>query len=168
MNRCYNVCRNLKTRSNNLPDRNEALMKTIILLLNLLVPISVVAQNYSINWYTVSGGGGTSTGGPHSLSGSVGQSAAGGPLTGGSYSTYGGFWAIDAVQTPGLPLLTITHAGNSIIVSWPNTGSYTLQQNSNLAATAGWTTSTYPITTGATNSITITQPAGNLFFRLAP
>ena len=142
-------------------------MKTIILLLNLLVPISVVAQNYSINWYTVSGGGGTSTGGPYSLSGSVGQSAAGGPLTGGSYSFTSGFWAIEAVQTPGLPALTITRTGNSVIVSWPNTGNYTLQRNNNLAATGGWVASGFSISTAnGTNSVTITQPAGNLFFRL--
>lgn len=142
-------------------------MKTIILWFTLLTPALSFAQGYTINWYTVSGGGGTSTGGQNSLSGTIGQPAAGGPLTNGSYSSYGGFWSIFAMQTPGLPLLTIIGAGNSVIVSWPNTGSYTLQQNSNLAATAGWATSAYPITTGATNSITITPPTGKLFFRLS-
>ena len=54
------------------------------------------------------------------------------------------------------------------MVSWPGTGSYVLQQNSNLAAAAGWTTSVYPVTNAnGTNSITITSPAGSLFFRLA-
>jgi uncharacterized repeat protein (TIGR01451 family) len=67
---------------------------------------------------------------------------------------------------PVLPSLTIAHPGNSAVVSWPNSGSYTLQQNSNLA-TATWTTSGYPITTASgTNRITITPPVGNLFFRL--
>jgi hypothetical protein len=47
----------------------------------------------------------------------------------------GGFWSlISVVQTAGLPNLTITHNGNTVTVSWPNTGSYTLQQNANLAA----------------------------------
>jgi hypothetical protein len=42
-----------------------------------------------------------------------------------------------------------------------------LQQNSNLANTGGWMTSGYTITTAnGTNSITITPPTGNLFFRL--
>ncbi len=51
-------------------------------------------------------------------------------------------------------------------VSWPDTGSYTLQQNANLAG-GSWTTSGYTITTSnGTNSITITPPTGNLFFRL--
>jgi hypothetical protein len=76
---------------------------------------------------------------------------------------------ISVVQTPGLPNLTITFVGpNSVVVSWPNTGSYTLQQNNNLAASAGWATSGYSITTAnGTNRITITPPTGNLFFRLA-
>ncbi len=45
---------------------------------------------------------------------------------------------------------------------------YTLHQNSNLANGSGWTTSGYSITTAnGKNSITITSPTGNLFFRLA-
>jgi hypothetical protein len=71
---------------------------------------------------------------------------------------------------PGAPTLTITLSGNSAIVSWQDTGSFTLQQNSNLAVPAGWATSGYTVTTNnpsGTNSITLTPPAGSLFFRLA-
>jgi hypothetical protein len=137
-------------------------------LLTLLGTLSAVAQNYSIDWYKVSGGGGTSTGGVYSVSGTIGQHDAGGPMSGGNYSLTGGFWAlISVVQTPGLPNLIVTHPGNSVIVSWPDTGSYTLQQNSTLANSAGWMTSGYPVTTAnGTNSVTVTPPAGNLFFRL--
>jgi hypothetical protein len=89
-------------------------------------------------------------------------------MSGGNYSLTGGFWSLIAVvQTTGLPNLTITHSGNSVIISWPNTGSYTLQQNSNLAVPNGWTTSGYTISTAnGTNSITITSPTGTMFFRL--
>jgi len=126
------------------------------------------AQTYSIDWYKISGGGGTSTGGVYQVTGTIGQPDAGVAMTGGNYSLTGGFWSLIAVvQTAGLPNMTITHSGNSVIVSWPNTGSYTLQQNGNLAASAGWTTSGYSISTSnGTNSITITSPVGNLFFRL--
>jgi hypothetical protein len=90
-------------------------------------------------------------------------------MTGGSYSLTGGFWAlISVVQTAGLPILTITLNSqlSTVTVSWPNTGSYTLQQNSNLAG-GSWTTSGYTVTTSnGTNSVTITPPTGNLFFRL--
>ena len=126
-------------------------------------------QSYSIDWYKVSGGGGTSTGGVYAVSGAIGQPDAGEPMTGGNYSLTGGFWAlISVVQTPGLPNLSIAHSGDSVIVSWLNTTSCTLQQNANVASANGWTTSGYTIATvNGTNRITLNHPAGNLFFRLA-
>jgi hypothetical protein len=73
-----------------------------------------------------------------------------------------------AAATVGVPTLTITHSGNSVIVSWPDAGSFTLQQNSNLAVPAGWTPSGYSITpANGTNRVTITPPTGNSFFRLS-
>jgi hypothetical protein len=143
--------------------------KIILMTLALTALVSrAQAQTYSIDWYKIAGGGGTSTGGVYAVSGTIGQHDAGGPMTGGSYSLTGGFWSLIAVvQTAGLPNLAISHSGNSVIVSWPNTGSYTLQQNANLAVPSGWATSGYSINTAnGTNSITITSPTGNLFFRL--
>jgi hypothetical protein len=124
---------------------------------------------YSIDWYKIAGGAGTSTGGVYSVSGTIGQPDAGGAMSGGNYSLTGGFWSLIAVvQTVGSPTLTVSHSGNSVIVSWPNTGSFILQQNSNLTATANWTTSGYSISTSnGTSSITITAPTRSLFFRLA-
>jgi hypothetical protein len=46
---------------------------------------------YSIDWHTVDGGGGTSAGGVYTVSGTVGQPDAG-KLSGGSYTLEGGFW----------------------------------------------------------------------------
>ena len=130
--------------------------------------IQAEAQQYSNNWYKISGGGGTSTNGPYAISGTIGQHDASRPMTGGSYSVTGGFWALYAVYSPGLPNLIITYIGpNSVKVSWPNTGSYTLQTNSNLA-TPGWLGYGGTVTTAnGTNSITVTPPTGNLFFRLS-
>jgi hypothetical protein len=123
-------------------------------------------QSYSIDWYKIAGGGGTSTGATYQVSGTIGQYDAGGPMTGGNYSLTGGFWSLIAVvQTAGLPNLTITHSGNSVIVSWPNSGSYTLQQNSDLTTTS-WSTSGGISDNGTIKSITITSPTGNLLFRL--
>lgn len=144
----------------------------LTLLLGLLAP-ALHAQTYSINWYVVAGGGGTSSGTSggtvYSLSGTIGQPGAGGPLTGGTYSLTGGFWSyVSVVQTVNAPVLTIAHTGGSVIVSWPASAtSFTLQQNSNLATTNTWITSSYTITTASgTNSITITPPSGHLYFRL--
>ena len=151
--------------------RPAGLKSWLLLSLIQLLPcccLQLSAQSYSVDWYKIAGGGGTSTGGTYSVSGTIGQHDASAPMTGGQYSLIGGFWGlISVVQTPGLPKLTISHAGNNVIISWPNTGTYTLQQNANLAVTNGWTTSGYAVTLASgTNSITITSPTGNLFFRL--
>jgi hypothetical protein len=133
-------------------------------LLPLAFSLRALGQSYSIDWYKIAGGGGTSTGGTYQVTGTIGQPDAGGAMSGGNYSLTGGFWSLVSVAGP---LLTISHSGNSVIVSWPNTGGYALQQNNNLAAPGGWTASGYPVTTSnGTNSITITPPAGTLFFRL--
>jgi hypothetical protein len=143
----------------------------LTLLLCLLAP-AIKAQTYSINWYKVAGGGGTSAGTNgstiFSVNGTIGQHDASGAMIGGGYSLTGGFWSLIAVaQTPGLPELTIARIGNNVIISWPSASRYTLQQNSNLAAAAGWAASGYTIaTSNGTNSITITPPGGSLFFRL--
>jgi hypothetical protein len=142
------------------------------LLLELLSP-ALRAQTYSIAWYKIGGGGGMSAGtngsGVYSVTGTIGQPDAGGAMTGGSYSLTGGFWSIiAAVPTAGLPNLTIQYVKpGSVMVSWPDTGSYTLQQNGNLATT-NWTASGYSITTAnGSNSITITPSTGTLFIRLS-
>ena len=142
-------------------------MKKLFLALSLLIPAVSFAQTYTVDWYKIAGGGGTSTGGTYQVSGTIGQPDASGPLTGGNYSVTGGFWAmISVVQTEGLPNLVIRHVGDSVIVSWADTGSYTLQQNGNLAG-GSWATSGYAVSTAnGTNSITITPPTGSRFFRL--
>ncbi|MDE3068169.1 MAG: hypothetical protein KGJ60_11540 [Verrucomicrobiota bacterium] len=126
------------------------------------------AQQYSIDWYKISGGGGTSTNGQSSISGTIGQPDASGAMTGGTYSLTGGFWSlVSVVQTPGAPTLTVAHSGNSVVVSWALTAGFVLQQNSDLTTT-NWTTSSYAVATnGSLESVTVAPPAGNLFFRLA-
>src|ERR1017187_5319367 len=81
---------------------------------------NATAQSYSIDWYKIAGGGGTSTGGVYAVSGTIGQPDAGGAMTGYNYSLTGGFWAIYAVNVPGAPALTITRIGNKAVVSWPS------------------------------------------------
>jgi hypothetical protein len=138
-------------------------MRQAFLFFALLIPSLGWAQQYSIDWYKVAGGGGTSTGGVYAVSGTIGQPDASAPLTGGGYSLTGGFWALYAVQTPGAPLLTITYFGNQAVVSWPLSATgWTLQTNNNLTAGA-W--GNY-LGTVVNNSVTNSPPRGNIFFRL--
>ena len=61
----------------------------IICLLGILP--SVCFADYSISWYTIDGGGGTSSGGPYQLTGTIGQPDAG-YHDAGPYEVLGGFW----------------------------------------------------------------------------
>jgi len=104
------------------------------------------------------------------VSGTIGQPDASSTMTGGSYALTGGFWSIiSVIQSVGVPNLVIVPlGGNQVQIRWPAIGTFTLQQNNNIAASAAWADSGYTVSTAnGTNSVTITAPQGNLFFRLA-
>lgn len=143
-------------------------MKKIFLLCSLLLPATGFSQSYAIDWYKIAGGGGTSTGGVYSVSGTVGQPDASGPMSGGNFSVTGGFWAlVQVVQTPGAPTLNISRNGNVTTVYWQDVAGWHLVQNGNVATPiASWANSSSPNLIGGTNFLSVTNPAGNVFFRL--
>ena len=125
---------------------------------------SASAQNYSIDWFTIDGGSGTSTGGVYSVSGTIGQPDAGATMTNGQYSVTGGFWALPAaVQVTGAPTLTIVPAtpGNATISWTPNTPGFVLQETLSLSPT-NWLNSA----SGVTNPILVPATLPTKFYRL--
>jgi len=127
------------------------------------------AQGYDISWHAIGGGGGSSTGGVYTVTGTIGQPAAG-HMAGGNYSLDGGFWGLLAVvQTPGAPLLSLTIAKPNAVLSWPAaaTGFY-LQQNPDVSVTNAWSSNGLPAAVLGNGSNTVTVPlgAGNKYFRL--
>jgi hypothetical protein len=128
------------------------------------------AQSYSIDWYTIDGGGQTSTGGAYTVTGTIGQPDAG-RLEGGSYVIGGGFWGL--FQVAGAPRLKIQKSGANVVVSWPapSTG-FKLQQTLTLStppSASPWTDvmSPPPVTmVGTDNTVTYVSPSGNRYFRL--
>ena len=143
-------------------------MKKYFLIAIALVPFVSFAQNYSIDWSKISGGGGTSTNGVYSLSGTIGQHDAG-TMTGGNFALDGGFWSIGtAVQTPGSPKLTLTIVGNNYVLSWPTaSATFRLEANGNIGNEAGWGTVPQGQTTvGGTTSVTIPISGGTSLYRL--
>jgi hypothetical protein len=143
------------------------LIRKSICVLTLTLPLVVHGQ-YAMEWFTIDGGGGTSTGGGYSVSGTIGQPDAG-TTSGGNYSLDGGFWAlVSAIQTPGAPLLTIRLTQtNTVAVSWPShsTG-FSLQQNGDLAPST-WAATPNAVTDNGTNKfIVVHPPTGNRFYRL--
>jgi len=132
----------------------------------MMLAVWAATAQPSIDWYKISGGGGSSAGGAYQVSGTIGQPDASVAMSGGNYSLTGGFWSlISVVQIAGAPTLYISHSGNTVTVYWQNTGSWTLQQNLNLA-TGNWTINTSWATSNGTNSLIINNPSGDLFFRL--
>ena len=131
--------------------------------------ITASAQSYSIEWFTIDGGGGTSGGGGYSLSGTIGQPDANAQaLTGGNFSLAGGFWALLVVQTPGAPLLTVRLTStNMAVVLWPSSSAgFTLQEKNNVD-TSNWTAASGTVFDNGTNKfIIVNPPAGHRFYRL--
>lgn len=53
---------------------------------------AALAGGFELDWHTIDGGGGTSSGAGFTLSGTIGQPDAG-VMTGGNFTLVGGFWA---------------------------------------------------------------------------
>jgi hypothetical protein len=148
----------------------NALICAIAVVYGLMSVASTArAQSYSIDWFKIAGGGGTSTNGQYVVSGTIGQHDAGSPMSGGQYSLTGGFWSlVSVVQTPNGPLLSMKFPNpTTAIISWPSSATgFVLQQNLNLATTnwSNFSGTTYD--DGTNKSVIITPPTGSLYFRL--
>jgi hypothetical protein len=143
--------------------------KDIITSVTLLVLSLAAAQaQYSLDWSTIDGGGGTSTGGVYSVNGTIGQPDAG-VMSGGNYTLQGGFWGVvSAVQAPGAPYLWVSLSStNTVVVWWAlSETSWVLQATTNLVTPSSiWTPRSY-VTNGANCVYIESTPAGNCFYRL--
>jgi hypothetical protein len=135
----------------------------ITVAISLLAGNHLHAQSFSIDWFTIDGGGGTSSGGNFAVTGTIGQPDTG-TLTGGAYTLRGGFWgAFVPVQVDGVPLLVIeAGAPGSVTVRWdPDTPGYVLEYTDDLGS-GQWTEAAFP----ATNPVTILTSPEIRFFRL--
>ena len=73
-------------------------IRSVVFTLTLLAAFSaasVLAQGgFTLNWFTVDGGGGRSTGGGFAVEGAIGQpDASATTMTGGGYTVVGGFYS---------------------------------------------------------------------------
>lgn len=129
----------------------------VLLALILCVAGLASAQSYSVDWFTVDGGGGTSSGGAFTINGTIGQPDAG-VLSGGDYTVEGGFWSgISILQTTGAPLLSIQLLGTNAIISWPvGVSGFSLEETAVIGGV--WSTTPQPVFDTAT-AHTVTVPA---------
>jgi hypothetical protein len=148
--------------------RSAILSEGMAFAVALALACSACAGEFSLDWWTLDGGGGTCTGGVYTVSGTIGQPDAG-AMSGGNYTLQGGFWSlIAAVQTPGAPLLSVWRtATNTAVVSWPSPSTgFALYQNTNLNMT-NWVSPPETVNDDGTNRfIVVNPPTGNRFYRL--
>jgi len=116
--------------------------------------------DYTNKWFSVDGGGQSSTGGVYTITGTAGQPDAG-HMRGGDYTVNDGFWGrIAVVQMPGAPLLTLRRTGiNTLAICWPYpTAGYGLQLNSNLNTVNWVATTNVPVHVSNEWQVTLTPP----------
>ena len=138
-----------------------------MLILAVASAADVGAEDESITWFTQDGGGGSSSGDVFSLSGTLGQPDAGGPLAGGGFLLTGGFWSLQEPETSGAtPTLAVTFdpapAGGEVTISWaPALGGYILQESPEVAPTR-WT----DVANGTLNPKRLPTDSAARYFRL--
>ena len=150
------------------PHSRKMDMRLLFLLLLSLAAPSARAQGYSIDWFTIDGGGGTSTGGVFSVSGTIGQPDAG-HMSGGNYTLDGGFWGIiAAVQIPGAPILRLFRTTtNTVVLAWPVSSTvFSLQQAGNINVQNWGPVTNQQAVVNSENQVIISAPADNRFYRL--
>ena len=154
----------------------------LAVLLVLAGAFSTPAQSggpFTLNWFTLDGGGGSCSGGltpaggtKYNMSGTIGQKDAG-AMSGGTYTLAGGFWSMTTiVPSQTNPKLSIELLpGRVVRVFWtrPAEG-YVLEEVGAITSSPVTAWSPVPVAAYQTNathiSFTIPMPTGNRLFRL--
>jgi hypothetical protein len=134
----------------------------VCLALAQYLAVTLTAQPFVIDRFTIDGGGGASSGGSFSLTGTIGQWDAGATMTGGAFALTGGFWALPVgVVTPDAPILNIVPGGPGLAtISWISGGpGFVLQVSDN-----GYAWSDAP--SGAANPATVSATFPIKWYRL--
>jgi len=131
----------------------------------LVLAINLGAQSYSVNWFTIDGGGGDSSAGPYTIRGTVGQPDAG-AMSGSGYFLAGGFWHAFETGPVSPPLLRIARSRATLVISWPNPSTgFQLQESPGLPGMWG-NVSDVPAVVGAEKQVIVPATMGARFYRL--
>ncbi|MSU58973.1 MAG: hypothetical protein EXS35_12535 [Pedosphaera sp.] len=141
--------------------------KTVFGLAAAFVLAANASAQYAIDWFTLDGGGGQSSGGAYTLAGTIGQPDAG-ASSGGAYTLQGGFWsAIAVVPTDGVPSLRIIPNGTNVTLAWPNPSTgFQLEETPSLVAPAWTNVNGTPGVVGGEKQLDQNLTPGPRFFRL--
>lgn len=152
----------------NQPARSSQLALMGLALVVFALPLArLQAQPYSIDWFTVDGGGGAD-GGAYALSGTIGQPDAG-LLSGGDYALSGGFWAITPAEPIGpTPLMEVQRdTPGTVLISWPAPANgWQLQQSASLNPAAWSDASLAPDVVNGREQVVVPATGGHCYYRL--
>ena len=146
-------------------------MKTpLILAVSVIAWLGVAnshAQSFAIDWFTIDGGGGTSTGGVFTVTGTIGQPDAG-AMGGGGFALAGGFWSVFSVApAPDNVSLSIRRTGPNAMLAWPvSTVGFTLEYTTQLGSGVWTTESTAVVDNAIEHTVTVPTSAVRRFYRL--
>ena len=85
------------------------------------IALACSGADYTIDWWSTDGGGGTSAGGNYSVSGTIGQPDAG-TLSGGNFTLQGGFWATPATASTPVLIHIRLNGDGTITLEWNGGG----------------------------------------------
>lgn len=129
--------------------------------LSALLCGTALAQ-YSIDWCTVDGGGGSASGGSYSVSGTVGQPDAG-DMVNAPYAGAGGFWSVLGIK----PWQRIWVEGSDVIVAWPvAAGACQLQATDSLSEPLWSDVTSRPSVVDGEHRVTLPLADFQQYFRL--
>ena len=137
-------------------------VKTFALL--ILAAVSSARAQFSIDWHTMDGGGGSGAAGSFEMHGTLGQpDVASGAA--GNVVFAGGYWSL--LDEP-LPLLRIFRFNRDIVLAWPNPSpGFGLQTSPDLVAPSWTAVAIEPVKVGDELQVTWGPPDGQRFFRLS-
>jgi hypothetical protein len=140
-----------------------------MLIGGVAAPIS--AQILNLDWFTIDGGGGTSTGGAYAISGTIGQPDVG-RFAGPNYTLVGGFWSV--IPQDSIRRVKIKKRAGQLVLSWPAEAPAVVVQSATQLTPAGgnWTNiAGDPVRVGDEFELTVgpilTPPNPIRFFRLS-
>lgn len=149
--------------NNSLPSRNW-----LVAFCVTAVAVTSLSQDYSVEWWKVSGGGGISSGGVYAAGGTIGQPDASTAANGGQFRVEAGFWVLGVVQDANVPRLTLQLSStNTIVLFWAvSPGGFGLQEARELIS-ANWAEVDVPsVVVDGVAQVTLPVVATNRFFRL--
>lgn len=120
------------------------------------------AQDFTLDWHSVAGGGGESRGGDFDLISTIGEPHAG-EMLGGDFTIMGVWGTVTSVETS----LSVSLAEGFVIISWPESGSEDFELEETGALAAPWATvNATPQVSNGTKTVRLPLAPGNHFYRL--